>query len=194
MYCRFCSLAVHIVLEETGISYNTVKVDNKTKTTEDGSDYLKINTKGAVPALRTEEGVIITEASAILQYVADLKSAHSLLPPVPTLERYRVLETLSLLVLDLYKNYVLLYTFPDEAKPKAKTILLDRYNLLEKQLEGHDFLNGNIFSIADAYFYTLNRWHGWAGIDLPSFKNISAFQKRVGDRHSIQQVLKAEGI
>jgi len=188
------SLASHIILEESGLPYNIVKVDIKDKKLEDGSDYSKINNKGGVPAIKIEGDVIITESIAILEYIADKKGDHAVLPAVGAVERYKVLETLSFLALDVYKNYGSLFRLShDETKAKIKEGLLGSYALLDKQLEGHEFLVGK-FSIADAYFFTINRFHTYVGVDLSPFKNVLAFQKHIGDRPAVQKVLKTEGL
>src|SRR5688572_2728148 len=87
-----CSLAPHIVLAETGLPHEVVKVDLAAKRTEDGGDYLAVNPKGQVPALAFDDGGILTENAVILQYLADRAPGSTLLPAAGTIERYRALE------------------------------------------------------------------------------------------------------
>lgn len=87
-----CSLAPHIVLREAGYTFDLEKVDVAAKRTEGGKDYLKINPKGYVPALKTDDGEVITEVAVILQYLSDKKPKAHLAPKPGTMERYRLLE------------------------------------------------------------------------------------------------------
>jgi glutathione S-transferase len=95
-----CSLAPHIALREAGLSFEIEKVDLAAKKTERGADYWTINPKGYVPALQLDDGEILTEASAVLQYIADLKPAAKLLPAAGTKERYRALEWIGFITHD----------------------------------------------------------------------------------------------
>lgn len=66
-----CSLSPHIVLREAGLDFTAEKVDLALKKTESGADYLTINPKGQVPALLLDDGSLLTEGVAIVQYLAD---------------------------------------------------------------------------------------------------------------------------
>src|SRR5687767_6825618 len=92
-----CSLASHITLHEAGMSFQPVKVDLRGRKTEQGEDYLKINSKGYVPALQFDNGDVLTECAAILQYIADRKPELKLAPAAGTLDRARLQEWLSFL-------------------------------------------------------------------------------------------------
>src|SRR6476661_3929796 len=87
-----CSQAPHILLHEIGLDHEAVRVDLRTKKLEDGSDYLAINPKGAVPALQLDSGEVLTENAVILQYLGDRASWPEILPPQGDFRRYRVLE------------------------------------------------------------------------------------------------------
>src|SRR5579863_5079867 len=89
-----CSLAPHIVAREAGVSLELVSVDLATKKTTEGSDYSAINAKGYVPALRFDDGELLTEVPAIMLYFADLRPAAGLVPPAGSIERYRAYEAL----------------------------------------------------------------------------------------------------
>ncbi len=75
-----CSLSPHIVLRELEIEFELVKVNNKSKLTADGRDFRTINPKGYVAALELDNGQILTEGPAIVQYLADLKPEYGLAP------------------------------------------------------------------------------------------------------------------
>lgn len=99
-----CSLASHIVLEETGLPYETEAVDLKTKVTASGADFTQINAKGYVPALVLDTGELLTEGPAILQYLADRVPEKKLVPADGTLERYRLQSWLTFIGTELHRS------------------------------------------------------------------------------------------
>ena len=80
-----CSLSPHIALREAGLSFEMVKVDLSTKQTADGTDFKTINPKGYVPVLQLDDGKVLTEGPAIVQYIADQVPASKLAPVAGTL-------------------------------------------------------------------------------------------------------------
>ena len=90
-----CSLASLIALHEAGIPFETAALDRKTRKTSDGLDYQQVNSKGYVPALRLDDGQVLTENVAVLLYIADRNPAARLAPVAGTLERYRLIEWLA---------------------------------------------------------------------------------------------------
>ncbi len=85
-----CSLSPHIVLREAKVAADLEQVDLKTKKTKSGADYAAINPKGQVPALVLDDGKMLTEGPAIVQYLADQKAESGLAPRAGTFERYRL--------------------------------------------------------------------------------------------------------
>src|ERR1700733_12475873 len=100
-----CSLSPHIVASEAGINLDLEKVDLQAKSTASGQDYSKINPKGYVPALQLDNGEVLTEGPAIVQYLADQKPASKLAPPAGTIEQYRLQEMLGYLNSEIHKTY-----------------------------------------------------------------------------------------
>ena len=100
-----CSLSPHIALAESGLAFDTEKVDLKAKTTKSGKNYRDINPKGSVPALQLDNGEVLTEGPAIVQYIADQKPEAKLAPPTGTLERYRLQEWLNYISSELHKSF-----------------------------------------------------------------------------------------
>jgi glutathione S-transferase len=98
-----CSLSPHIVLRELGNKFEIEAVDLGTKKTKSGKDYTKINPKGYVPALELENGEVLTEGPAIVQYLAD-KANSDILPKAGTMERYRAMEMLNYITSELHKS------------------------------------------------------------------------------------------
>ena len=191
-----CSLAPHILAEEAGIPLKFEKVDLKTKRTESGRDYLQINPKGYVPALELDDGTVLTEGPAIDQYLGDLKPESRLVPANGTKERYRLQEMLGYINSEIHKSYSPLFKddTPEATRADRKAYLHKRYAFLEDVLTKQSWLLGDTFTVADAYLFTVTRWAKGAGVDLSEFKQLAAFQDRVGARPAVKTVLLDEGL
>lgn len=100
-----CSLSPHIVAREAGVQLALERVDLASKKTETGRDFLAVNPKGYVPALELDDGTVLTEGPAIVQYLADLAPASGLAPACGTFERYRLQEWLNFIGTELHKQY-----------------------------------------------------------------------------------------
>lgn len=190
-----CSLSPRIVAGELGIDLQFEKVDTATKKTETGRDYYAVNPKGYVPALELDDGQVLTEGPAIVQYLGDRKP-NGLVPPNGTMERYRLQEMLGFINSELHKTYSPMFNpkVSAEMKQERTEYLLKRYGAVEKMLDGKPFLFGDQFTAADAYLYTVTNWAGFLKIDLSAFPNLLAFQKRVASRPAVQAALVAEGL
>jgi len=191
-----CSLSPHIVLRESGLSFELEQVDIRAKKTKAGGDYLQINPKGQVPALALDDGEILTEGPAVVQYVADKVPATGLVPPAGTKERYRVQEWLNFITSELHKNFTPLFrpNTPEEYKPIAKENLAGRFGLVDKHLANRKYLMGDTFTVADAYMFTVVNWAQFQKIDLAPWPNLKAYMDRVTARPKVQEALKAEGL
>ncbi len=191
-----CSLSPHIVANELGIPVSLVKVDTQKKVTESGADFWAINPKGYVPAVELDNGHVLTEGTAIVQYLADSKPDGKLAPAAGSFERVRLQEMLGYINSELHKSYSPLFNpkTPAETRADREEYLRKRYGLIEKQLEGKQFLFGDQFTVADAYLYTVTNWAAYVKLDLSSFPNLLAFQARVAARPAVQAALKAEGL
>jgi glutathione S-transferase len=191
-----CSLSPHIVASELGLDVQLEKVDLKAHVAANGADYFAINPKGYVPALQMENGEVLTEGPAIVQYLADRKPESGLAPANGTTERYRLQEMLGYINSEIHKTYSTLFnakTTPEVRQEKTE-YLAKRYELIEKQLAGRDYLFGNRFTVADAYLFTVTNWAHHLKVDLSAFPNLVAFQKRVAARPAVQAAMKAEGL
>jgi len=191
-----CSLSPHIVSRELGIPVELKKVNTKDKTVEGGADYWKVNGRGYVPALELDNGQILTEGPAIVQYLADLKPEAGLAPKAGSFERYRLQEWLNFLTSEIHKSFSPLFkpNTPEEYKKIAKENLATRFDWLDKQLAGKDYLLGKSFSVADAYLFVLLGWTKPTQIDLSRWPSLAAFHARVGARPKVQEALQAEGL
>ncbi len=191
-----CSLASHITLREAGLAFDLKRADPKTKKLEDGADYFAVNSKGAVPALRLDDGQILTEGPVILQYLADQKPETGLLPKAGTLQRYRVQEWLNFITSEVHKTFSPLFNpaAGAEVKDYARALLEKKFDWLEKQLAGKTFLTGEAFTVADAYLFTVVNWSGAVGVDLGKWPALQAFHGRVAVRPRVQEAMAAEGL
>lgn len=189
-----CSLASHIVAREAGIAIELDKTDLRAKTTASGADFTAINPKGYVPALALDNGELLTEGTAILQYLADQKPESGLAPAAGSLARYRVLEWLGYINSELHKSYSPLFNpaTTDAVRAERADYLRRRYQLVEQHLGQHPYLLGEQFSIADAYLYTVTNWANYVKVDLSDFPNLLAFQQRIAARPAVQDALRAE--
>ncbi len=190
-----CSLSPHIVASELGIDVELAKVDMRAKTVAGGGDFLAVNPKGYVPALQLDDGEVLTEGPAIVQWLADQKPAAKLAPANGTLERVRVQEVLGYINSEIHKTYSPLFnpqTTP-EARQERTEYLLKRYALLEKQLAGRDYLFGGQFTVADAYLFTVTNWASYVKLDLSAFPNLTAFQKREAARPAVHAAIEGRG-
>jgi glutathione S-transferase len=191
-----CSLSPRIVAAEAGIEVSFEKVDGASKKTASGADFYGINPKGYVPALELDNGEVLTEGPAIVQYLADLKPDKRLAPANGTLERYRVQEMLGYINSEIHKSYSPMFNpkSTPEVKAEREEYLRKRYDLIEKRLEGRQYLFGDTFTVADAYLFTVTNWANFLKINLSPFPNLLAFQKRVAARPAVQAALAAEGL
>jgi glutathione S-transferase len=189
-----CSLAPHIVLREAGLAFEAVRAPTKTHQLDDGTDYYGINPLGYVPLLEMDDGTRLREGPAIVQYIADQVPVKNLAPANGTLPRYRLQEWLTFIGMELHRSYTPLFNprMPEEGKQIYRDRLAGRYQWLNGQLEGREFLMGDHFTVADAYLYTVTRWSQPMQIDLAPHANIGAYMERIGARPAVQEALKVE--
>jgi glutathione S-transferase len=191
-----CSLSPHIVAREAGVTFELEKVDLRAHKTEKGTDFMTVNPKGYVPALGLDDGSVLTEGPAIVQYLADQKPASKLAPAAGTVERYRLQEWLAFIGTELHKNFGPLFNpaTPDAVKEIAKANIEKRLSYVNDQLGKRQFLLGETFTAADAYAFTIINWTNFVGMDLKAYPNIAAYMGRVAARPKVQEALKAEGL
>ena len=188
-----CSLSPHIVALEAGVPVTLEKVDLKTHKTESGEDFYAVNPKGYVPALKLDDGQFLTEGPAIVQYLADQKPASKLAPANGTFERYKLQEWLGFINSEIHKNFSPLFgAASDEVKADAKAKIAKRFDYVNGELAGKQFLFGDNFTVADAYLFVMLTWAHHLKIALPA--NLSAFFARTAQRPKVHQAMKEEGL
>jgi glutathione S-transferase len=189
-----CSMSPHIVLNEAALPYDLVRVDLKTKKMDNGEDFLRVNPKGYVPVLGLDNGEILTEGSAIVQYLADLRPETRLAPKAGTMERYRLQEWLNFISTELHKQFGPLFNpqLPDALRDAQKKRLGDRFAFVDAQLDGHDYLMPHGFTVADAYLFTVLTWAPGVGLDLDPWRKLRSYMERVKNRPAVAATMAKE--
>ncbi len=188
-----CSLATRIALYEAGAEAAFVQVDTTTKRVADGSDFRAVNAMGQVPVLRTDDGELLTENPAVLQYVAD-RYPRSGLAPQGGFERYGLQQWLNFITSELHKVVfipLLDPKAPEGAKSFAREKAGPRLAYLNDYLEDKDYLLDR-FTVADAYLVTVLNWTKFSGIDLAAYPAIEAYVRRLQQRPSVARAFADE--
>jgi glutathione S-transferase len=189
-----CSLSPHIVLQELGMPYELVRVNNRTKRTSTGEDFLAVNPKGYVAALELETGEVLTEGPAIVQYLADLMPKAGLASAAGTLARVRLQEWLNFITSEVHAGSSPLFNraLPEEALVIFRDRLFRRLDFIEVNLASRDYLVGDGFTVADAYLFTVLGWMKGFSIDLDRWPATARYMLRIGARASVQSALARE--
>lgn len=189
-----CSLSPHIILRETAQDFTLEKVDLVKKKTESGKDYWTINPKGQVPALLLDDGNLLTEGVAIVLYLADNSSNTNLIAPIGHLSRYQTISWLTYISSELHKNFgPLLHSDTPEAYKKIlRTKLENQFKYLDEILKKSQYLQGDHFTIADAYLFTVLRWAFTLKFDMSKYKYLMAYFERIASRPTVQAALATE--
>lgn len=191
-----CSLAPHIVAHEAGLVLELDRHDFHSGVTASGKTLRDLNPKGAVPTILLDDGGVLTESAAIMQYLGDLAPASGLLPPIGSVERYRVVEWVSYINSEVHKAFTPLFQpgTSEQARATALEIVLDRLGFIDRHLAGRAFVANDAFSIADAYTFTIVNWTNFVRIDLSPYPNLLAYMALIGARPGVRAALAAEGL
>jgi len=191
-----CSQAPHILLHEIGLDHDAARVDLRAKKLEDGGDYLKINPKGAVPALQLDSGEVLTENAVILQYLGDRANWPEVLPPLGDFRRYRVLEIVNFITTELHKRFGLLFNpnAGDDTKRLATDELSKKLDYIDRLLGDGPFLFGDDLTLPDPYLFVITGWAEKMLGGLDRWPHLRAFRERMMGRPSVRQVLSFEGL
>ena len=190
-----CSLSPHIISNELNLPVEFIKADMKTKQTENGEDYFTISPKGYVPALVLDDGTLMTEGPAIVQYLAESVEDTELLPAAKTKARYEAISILNFITSELHKSFSPLFNdkASDEVKAFFREKVKDRINMLAKEILGDkEYLLGDHFTVCDAYAFTVLNWTNFVDIELP--ESLKAYQKRIAGRPAVQKSMREEGL
>lgn len=195
-YCKSaCSLVVRIVLNELNLTFQDEEVDLRAKKTATDENFLTINPKGTVPAIRLDNGEVLTENQVILQYLADTTTGQKLLAPVGDFKRYRTLEWLNYISTELHKSIGMFFNpaLPEEVKINVLTpMILVRFAYLNERLAKGSFLMGDQFTLPDAYLFVMLRWAHYFKMDLSAYDHLEQFIERIQTRPAVMKSLQQE--
>ncbi|MDI2143619.1 MULTISPECIES: glutathione transferase GstA [unclassified Pseudomonas] len=190
-----CSLAPHIVLQELALPFELIRVNNQTKRTADGRDFREINPKGYVAALMLDNGEVLTEGPAILQYLADLAPDLRLAPANGTWERSRLQEHLNFISSEIHGGSAPLFSseIPESSKTIFKHKLFKRLDYLNRILATQPFLM-QAFGVADAYLYTVLKWLPTFSIAIEDWPALANYMARIAERPSVRTAIAVEEV
>jgi len=194
-----CSLSPHIVAREAGIAIDLERVDigKVPHRTAAGADFGSVNPKGYVPMLELDDGELLTEGVAIVQYLADLAPQSRLAPATGTVERYRLQEWLTFISSELHKMFSPWLFHPEHgelAANAARAKIAQRLAFIDAHLATHPYLLGQDFTAADAYAFTIVGWAKPARIDLAPYPHLQEYLVRIAARPKVQEAMQAEGL
>lgn len=189
-----CSLSPHIVLRELDLPFDLVRVDNRSKRTADGRDFLAINPKGYVAALEIDGGQVLTEGPAISQYLADLRPEAGLAPPAGSWARSQLHEWLNFISAEIHGGFGPLFNrdLPEAARAWWQARLEKRLDYVAAALRGRQALVQDRYGVADIYLYSVLRWAPQLDVDLTRWPVLMEFQRRVETRPAVRAALAAE--
>ena len=191
-----CSMSCHIALEEAGLTYTGVEASWDRN--ENIQEIEKLNPLGVVPVFVNDQGKVLTQNAAILEYIADAKPDSRLLADKGTWERVETASWLSFVAADFHKAFGPLFmasqmaTSPDaqnEIKVFTREKIKGYLEYLNTNLAGKDYLTGKTFTIADAYLFTVLGWCKWLEVPTSGFANVTSYMKRVLARPAVQKVV-----
>ena len=184
-----CSLADHIALHEAGLAFDLVRVDLKTRKTADGADYMAINSKGYVPALMLDDGDVVTENIAILDWISHRAPA---LAPEGVLAHTRLLSMLAFISTELHKSFAPFFKGSDDAaKEAAAQTLAKRFGWIAGEMRGN-WLFGDRFTVADAYLFVMLTWAEKFDLAVPD--TLATYRERVRQRDAVRTAMTHEGL
>jgi glutathione S-transferase len=189
-----CSLSPHIALREAGLPFELEKVDLRAKRTASGEDFRAVNAKGYVPALKFDDGRVLTEGAVIVQWVADQRPESNLAPAAGTFERLRLQEWLHYIATELHRGFgpLLGKLASEEYKAATRETLTSRFKFLGEAIAARPYLLGETFSVADGYaFYTMRTWRRRVAEALPAAA-LEGYFARIADRPAVTAALDAE--
>lgn len=191
------SLLPHIVLHEAELPFEPIKIDEHTKAISGGGDFRSVNPLGYVPALVLDDGTLLTEGTAIVQYIADLVPEKKLVPPNGTIERVKLQAWLNFCASEMHKGGFspLFYNgIPEEAREVFRVRLKSRFCHLDTHLSSNKYLMGSEYTVADAHLFVVSNWASWVDFDLSPFRAVLDFRERVRARPAVIAALKSEGL
>jgi glutathione S-transferase len=187
-----CSLFPHILLRELEIPFELEQVDVRVDKYS-GGELSELNEKGYIPVLELSDGSRLTECPAIAQFLADLKPEAHLIPASGTFERYRCVEWMSFISMELQAAFRPFFQDTTDAeKTRAADVLRLRFEFVNKRLAGNNYLLGEKYSVADMHLFVMTGWMKKMKIPASDLLNLDAWQKRIQERPAVQKAIGSE--
>ena len=192
-----CSMAAHIVLEESGEKYTPQRVD-LAKGEQKTDAYLKIHPLGRVPALRLDNGEPLAENTAILPYLGKRFG----LWPTDAIGDAKALSLIGFFAASVHPAHAHVgrperYTADTSAYPGIKDMGLKTFHGYLKQtdamLDGREWLSDR-YSVLDPYAFVFYTWGVRRELPMGELKNYTAFKDRMMQRPAVQRVAEDEKI
>ncbi len=182
-----CGAASFIAALTAGVQLDVEQVDLSTHKTSSGADYYSINPKGNVPALVLQDGTVLNEGAAVLQWIAD-QAPGRVAPQNGTTGRYLVQNALNYIASEVHPSIGhLFYPNSDAIKEYIKSKGVAKLTYLENTFIGNkNFVVGDSFTIADSYLYIVLSWTGYVGFDLTPFPKVKAYFERIGGLENVK--------
>lgn len=182
-----CGAASFISAFTAGVQLETEEVDLATHTTASGADFYAINPKGNVPALVLDDGTVLNENAATLQWIADQRPG-SVGAAAGTVARYELIAALSYISSEFHGTIGgLFYPASEEIYAYIREKLAKKLSYVESTLIGKkSFVVGNSFTVADAYLYICLTWTGYLKVDLTPYPNTKAYLERIGSLENVK--------
>ena len=189
-----CSLAARAALDEAGLVAEFIQVGPGDRALPGGRSFRELNPLGQVPVLELDDGEVLTEGPAILQYIADRAPQAGLAPAPGTQQRYHLQKWLNFISTELHKftfTPLLSRDVSSEARNYALGHVRPRFEYLSDHLSGRDFLMDR-FSVADAYLLAVLNWCESANVEIAAWPVLEAYRSRLRQWPSIARAMQAE--
>ncbi len=194
-----CSTASLIALEESGLPYTPIEVSWKRELNVE--ELNSLNPLGAVPVLVTEKKEVLTQNTAILEYIGNHATSKKLLAPIGNIERSQTLSWVAFVASDLQKAFVPFFrsdamTSDEKAQKEIETFAVKSVRDLLLHIDhslGHkSYIVGDHFTVADAYLYVISGWAEWVDIDLAEYKNLTRYRQAISERPAVIKITQLE--
>jgi len=184
-----CSLADHIALLEIGVPFDIERVNIRTHVTESGADFRTVTAKGYVPALILDDGQMLTENIAVLDYLAAL---HPHLAPSGPMGRSRLVEALAFISTELHRAFKpMWHGGSEDERARAGETVTGLLELLTGGMTG-TYLFGNEPTAADFYLFVMLLWAERFEVEIP--EPMARLREQMRGRPAVRSALKTEGL
>lgn len=196
-----CSLATHILLEEAGANYSTVRIEFA-KAQQQSPEYLKVNPKGRVPALVTDRG-ILTETPAMLAFVAQSFPGARLAAlddafAFAEIQAFNSYLCSTLHVAHAHRMRGSRWVDADDGaaiaamQKKVPQSVTACFELIEREMLKGPWVMGERYTICDPYLFTLAQWLEADGVDPARIPRVIDHRRRVGERPATRKAIAEE--